>query len=65
MFGVEATKLLVRVFHHVKAKDFHDDAHNEEARLLDRALRALENVVQIEGHGKRLDVMNQVAMCSM
>lgn len=65
LLAAEATKLLGRVFQHVKAKDFHNDAHNEEARLLDRALRALENVVQIEGHGKRLDVMNQVAMCSI
>ncbi len=61
----EATKLLSRVFQHLKAKDFHEEAHNEEARLLDRTLQALENVVHIEGHDKMLDVMNQAALCSM
>ncbi|CZR55031.1 uncharacterized protein PAC_04917 [Phialocephala subalpina] len=59
LLAAEATKLLGRVFQHVKAKDTYDDAHNEEARLLDRALRALENFVHFEGHEKSLDVMNQ------
>lgn len=63
--AAEATKLLGKVFQHVQAKDFDSDAHIEEARLLESALRALENVIETDGHEKIVDIMNQAAICSM
>ena len=62
---VKATRLLGQVIRHVESSAFGDQLHNEEALLLDRALRALVSVVQFEGENHNLDVMNQTSMCSM
>jgi hypothetical protein len=63
--AAEAAKLLRRVFKHVKSDSFDSDAHDEEAGLLDSALRALENLVETGGNEKMVDVMHQVALCTM
>lgn len=61
----EATRLLGRVLEHVGAEDADDQIHNEEALILDRALKALESVVEFEGEYDHLSIMNQTTMCSM
>lgn len=62
---VESTKLLGQVIRHVEASAFGDQLHDEEALLLDGALKALVSVVQFEGESHDLDVMNQTSMCTM
>lgn len=61
----EATRLLSRVLEHVSAKEVDERLHNEEALIFDRALRALESVVEFEGDYNRLSIMNQTTLCSM
>lgn len=61
----ETTRLLGQVQRHKASETLDDEFHKEEALLLDRALRALSEVVEFEGIHHRLDVMNQTTMCSM
>ncbi|KAL5314983.1 hypothetical protein ACEPPN_017633 [Leptodophora sp. 'Broadleaf-Isolate-01'] len=61
----EATRLLSRVLEHVSAKEVDERLHNEEALIFDRALRALESVVEFEGDYNRLSIMNQTTLCSI
>jgi hypothetical protein len=61
----EAIRMLGQVIRHVEATNFSDPFHDEEGRLLDRALRALATVTEFEGQNHNLDVMNQTSMCSM
>ncbi|KAH7391218.1 hypothetical protein BKA64DRAFT_96909 [Cadophora sp. MPI-SDFR-AT-0126] len=60
----EATRLLSRVLEHVAVQAV-DEQHSEEAIILDRALKALESVVEHEGDYNRLSIMNQTTMCSI
>jgi hypothetical protein len=57
--------MLGQIIRHVEATNFGDPFHDEEGRLLDRALRALAAVTEFEGQNHNLDVMNQTSMCSM
>ena len=60
----EATRLLSRVLEHVAVTDV-DEQHDQEALILDRALKALGSVVEDEGDYNKLSIMNQTTMCSM
>ncbi|KAH7319124.1 hypothetical protein BKA65DRAFT_513843 [Rhexocercosporidium sp. MPI-PUGE-AT-0058] len=61
----EATRLLSQVLEHVSAKNTDEQLHIEEALILDRALKALECVVEYEGDYNRLSIMNQTTLCSI
>lgn len=61
----EAIRMLGQVIKHVEGADFGQPFHDEEGRLLDRALRALATVTEFEGQNYNLDVMNQTSMYSM
>ncbi|RDW62497.1 hypothetical protein BP5796_10799 [Coleophoma crateriformis] len=58
----QATRLLGQVLNHVSQPT---DLDQEEAILLDRALRALARVVDVEGQLQDLHMMNQEAICSI
>ncbi|RDW81835.1 hypothetical protein BP6252_02947 [Coleophoma cylindrospora] len=58
----QATRLLGQVLSHVSQAT---DLDEEEAILLDRALRALARVVHVEGQLQDLHMMNQEAICSI
>jgi hypothetical protein len=58
----QATRLLGLVLGHISNNSTLDE---EEAILLDGALRALEQVVAVEGQLLDLHMMNQQAICSM
>jgi len=60
----EATRLLSRVLEHVAVTDV-DEQHDQEALILDRALKALGSVVEYEGDYNKLSIMNQTTMCSI
>lgn len=57
-----ATRLLGLVLEHLKNSPSLDE---QEALLLDRTLRALSQVVDVEGQLRDLHMMNQQAICSM
>jgi hypothetical protein len=61
----EAIRMMGQVIKHVEAADFGEPLHDEEGRLLDRALRALATVTEFEGQNYNLNVMNQTSMYSM
>lgn len=61
----EAIRLLGQVVTNVSARDAVENLHNDEAVLLDRALRALEVVVEVEGDYNALSIMNQTTICSI
>lgn len=58
----QAARLLGLVLRHIS------DSHNldeEEAIILDRTLKSLSEVVDVEGQLRDLQMMNQQAICSM
>jgi len=63
--AAEAIRMLAQVIRHVEVVDFGEPVHDEEGRLLDRALRALATVTEFEGQNYNLNVMNQTSMYSM
>jgi len=64
----EVSKLLGQVLDHIADEGSGANLahlHDEQSLLLDNALRALELVIECEGHDDELYVMNQNALCSM
>jgi len=57
----QTTRLLSQVLRHISSTSTLDE---EDAILLDRALRALAQVVDVEGQLQNLHMMNQQTSCS-
>jgi hypothetical protein len=60
----ETARLLGQVLQHIEA-DIQDTHVHEEALLLDRALRALHNVVELKSNVQELNMLDITSMCSM